>query len=215
MTANFGRYGIDPRTIGTGGQRLDATPAEIDQALDGIGPTVTAAALTELTDGSETDLHSHAGGGGGAVVKETVVTLTNAEIKALNSSPKTLVAGVSGRILLFMGGFAKLDTAAGAYTGTAGQAAFVCVGSAGTRGVSTSILGDGDFDGQTDSIVGVHLAQKSDDGPVAVGSADDTYSTFVGQPLTLLGTADFGGGHADNSLRVYLTWIELPASFFA
>ena len=39
---------------------IDATDVEIDQALDGIGATVTAANLTELTNGSETTLHSHA-----------------------------------------------------------------------------------------------------------------------------------------------------------
>jgi len=46
------------------GTTLTATFSEANSALDGIGVTVTAANLTELTDASETTLHSHAGGGG-------------------------------------------------------------------------------------------------------------------------------------------------------
>jgi hypothetical protein len=45
------------------GTDLTATFAEVNQALDGIGVTVTDGNLDELTDGSETTLHSHAAAG--------------------------------------------------------------------------------------------------------------------------------------------------------
>lgn len=46
-------------TIELAGTQLTAEADEINQALDGIGATVTAANLDEVTDGSTTSLHEH------------------------------------------------------------------------------------------------------------------------------------------------------------
>jgi hypothetical protein len=60
---------VEMNGITINGDRIDATPAEIDQALDGISVNVTDTNLNTLTAGGTSDadgLHTHAGIGGGA-----------------------------------------------------------------------------------------------------------------------------------------------------
>ncbi|UCF81496.1 MAG: hypothetical protein JSV08_03545 [Acidobacteriota bacterium] len=58
-----------------GATDVTATAAEVNR-LSGVGPTVTAANLTGLTDGSNADaLHAHSGGGGDADTLDTLDSL--------------------------------------------------------------------------------------------------------------------------------------------
>lgn len=66
------------------------------------GFTGTPANLNELVSGEETDLHSHAGGGGASPVHTAHVQLANAEILALPTTPKELVAAPgANKVLVF------------------------------------------------------------------------------------------------------------------
>jgi hypothetical protein len=97
MVVNFRGKDLNAAGLRVSNTKITATPDEINQALDGISVDVTAANLSELTGGAETDLHSHAasGGGSGPLVFASV-SLTAAQVRAIGDIPITLVAGVAG-----------------------------------------------------------------------------------------------------------------------
>jgi hypothetical protein len=70
MVVNFRGKDINAAGMRVSGTKITATPEEINQALDGISADVTAANLSELTGGAETDLHSHAASGGGSGARD-------------------------------------------------------------------------------------------------------------------------------------------------
>lgn len=70
-----------------GSTKITATPDEINQALDGISANVTAANLSEVTGGEETDLHSHAASGGGSGPQVLDRKITSAELLLAGAAP--------------------------------------------------------------------------------------------------------------------------------
>jgi hypothetical protein len=89
MVVNFRGKDLNVAGMRVSGTKITATPDEINQALDGISIDVTAANLSALTGGAETDLHNHAasGGGGGAGSHRLSVTRTGF---ATNNSYQTV-----------------------------------------------------------------------------------------------------------------------------
>jgi hypothetical protein len=93
-------------TFRINGDQLDATPTEIDQALDGISANVTATALSGLTGGGNADsYHSHLSGGADGNNLQQIwfdtdfnsspetplrnVEVSNGSIRLINSAPNT------------------------------------------------------------------------------------------------------------------------------
>jgi hypothetical protein len=99
MVVNFRGKDLNAAGLRVSNTKITATPDEINQALDGISANVTAANLSALTGGEETDLHSHAASGGGSGAQVATITLSTAQLLALHTTPVTLVAAVPGSVL--------------------------------------------------------------------------------------------------------------------
>jgi hypothetical protein len=93
MVVNFRGKDLNAAGLRVSNTKITATPDEINQAIDGISAEVTAANLSELTGGAETDLHSHAASGGGSGGLVSVdVPISEAELKNLHVVSKTLLS---------------------------------------------------------------------------------------------------------------------------
>jgi hypothetical protein len=90
MVVNFRGKDINAAGVRVSGTKITATPNEINQALDGISADVTAANLSALTGGAETDLHSHAASGGGSlpiIVWESLLLTQSATLTVTTPLP--------------------------------------------------------------------------------------------------------------------------------
>jgi hypothetical protein len=106
---------LNLRELRMGSTKVTATPDEINQVCDGVGPTATASNLTALTDVKDGLLAAASGG-----VQSTDVQLNNAQIKALPNYPTGYVEIVPapglGLAVVLEDAWLVADCTAGAYT---------------------------------------------------------------------------------------------------
>lgn len=166
------------------------------------------------------------GGGGSGVVLLATTTLTDAEIKALPTTGKTLVAAPgAGKMLWWRASRVLIDARAGAYTNVNAAADLRVLSEAYSgRSIGTTVANSGYLAGQ--------LAQTSnrsttDLEPALVVDppAGDIFASLLewvdvpnldNKPLLLDATnggdGDFTGGHASNGATVYTLYavLDLP-----
>lgn len=160
--------------------------------------------------GAITDLGS-GGGGGSQAIQSATVTLTDAQIKALPSTPFTLVAAPgSGKLILPVDAVMSLDAQGGAYTNVTNQQMWLSYGSGGR---TISAIYDENTQGAfaDDSAVHVLLGFSNSQVTSLTGTvystawwSDDT-GGIANAALTLgmfNGGGDLTGGDPANSLKV-------------
>ena len=141
-----------------------------------------------------------AGGTGNSIsaTQQALVTLTNAEFKAIRATPKTLVtAPGAGYVLEFIGAEIFLDYGGTAYTETADNMAIRYTDGSGTI-VSEAIESTGFVDATVDQLIPVKPATSA---TLAKTAADN-------KALVLHNTGDgeFGGGNAATVIRVSIAY---------
>lgn len=160
---------------------------------EGLGLDFTATGMTATDDGSKTT-YSLA-----PVIQVAEVTLTNAEIKALRATPKTLVAAPgSGKVLEFISAVLKNSGGANALTESSDNMAVKYTDGSGAA-VSQTIEATGFID-QTAATITTALAKI--DAIVA-------YASAANKALVLHNTGDgeYGGNAAaDVTLKVKVAY---------
>lgn len=139
----------------------------------------------------------------GLMAPTAVVTLTNAEIKALRATPKTLVAAPgSGRMLMLVGGFIKLDAGTEVLAESTANLGVKYNNGSGVQ-VSTTVECTGFIDQEADTYTSI--VPKAD-AIVAASGAEN--KALV---LHNLGAGEFSGNAtADATMTVYL-WYRVLA----
>jgi hypothetical protein len=100
---NFRGKDLNAAGVRVSGTKITATPDEINRVCDGVTVDVTAANLSELTGGAETDLHSHAASGGGSGPNwSDPVTVTDAQMLALDTAHVDLVPAPTDPTVLLL-----------------------------------------------------------------------------------------------------------------
>lgn len=176
--------------------------------LGGVAVTATAAELNKLAGSaySASDLADLAGlAGTGAVLKTALVTVTAAEVLALNATPKTLVAApAAGRALIFEG--AMVSKPAG--TAYAGVAAGEDLSVKYTNGSGTAV-GGAEVTGFLDQAT----AQSRYIRPVGAASGVSDITPVAAAALVLhMLTGEITTGDSDLTVRVFYRNVALPAA---
>lgn len=159
----------------------------------GIGLEFTAKGATATDDGSKTTISLD------PMLAVATVTLTNAEIKALRATPKTLVAAPgSGKLLEFVSAQLKLVAGANALTESTANLAVKYNDGSGAQ-VSDTIEATGFIDQTANTMTN---ARAKLDAIVA-------YASAANKALVLhnLGAGEFGGNAAaDATMTVIVTY---------
>ena len=188
---------------------LSAAVAGTDYVTPGGAETLTSKTLTSPV------LTSPVIGTGGPALRSATLTLTDAQIKALPTTPISFItAPGTGRRIIPVKGQWRADTSAGAYTNIDATlaklrlvyGATVALASAevmddGAPGAFTSLLG-----GAAVKSVGLHYW---DEDPVAVSSVENA---AVQVSIDNSASGNLTGGNAANSLRVTLLFLDVPSS---
>lgn len=167
----------------------------LNGSLVGSGTQIeyTAHGATATDDGSKTTYNLD------PMIAVATVTLTNAEIKALRATPKTLVAAPgSGKVLKFLGATLKLSGGANALTETADNMAVKWTDGSGTA-VSQTIEATGFIDQTAATVTNAEPAID----------AITAYASAANKALVLHNTGDgeYGGNAAaDVTMTVVIAY---------
>lgn len=207
------------RELRMGSTKITATPDEINQVCDGVGPTATASNITALTDVKD-DLLAAASGGGSGAEQYVDVQLDNDAIKALPTTrPVLLPPPGTGLRYAEVHWQMVIDTRAGAYTNVGGYI-YISVDADGSRNSNL----DSDVNGDVKTAFSLAALRSLAPGPVpgpyisagAVGDGDAL--TFhldnVNNSNDYTDAGNFTGGHADNTLSLRIWYALIPTAPF-
>lgn len=200
----------------------DAPPP--DPHEDGVRVYADTAGTLHTLQSDGTDAEVGAGGGGGSLVLALgSATLTDAQIKALPTTPVTLVAAPgAGKVLVpvhavlalrWTGDYSNINAAATLTLGT-GNNATMAVLSESVNSAVTLLLAN------ASNTVSLMLPEgyvgASTFAPIFSSPGGDLDTSFINQPLGLSATnpaaGNFTGGNAANSLKVSVLYYTLTLS---
>jgi hypothetical protein len=217
---HFGTHVVDTLKVGTiraldGASAIPVSGSLVDANGDPIGgaglPASTGANKVLFDDGATQDWT-----GPVALVRQATVTLTDAQVKALPTTPVEIVPGVADKMVQFLFGLWRCDFQAGTYT-DAYQSGHVNLCFA-VGGAKQSLSYNESIDGAFADNSGVHTIQFAPFHQLSGGGAAPWASwitevaSVAGQPLLLQnhpgGSAvDLTGGDSANTLKVTVFYV--------
>lgn len=156
---------------------------------------------------------SQPGGGSGYLVKSDLVTLDNAQILALPTTPIQIVAAPGeNKFISLVQGVIILDNVAGAYGNITGGATTYIAFAVGNQ-ISSNLyiesdMGDMEFPGDSPYPIVFSTPANIGTGVFAAAGPSDAESVD-NMPLYIKAqnTGNFTGGHADNTLKVTVYYL--------
>lgn len=191
-------------------------PTAFQQFIKKLRPSGTGQVPVKQANGSFLPTTVNDGGGspGGAspsLIHQATVTLTDAQIKALPTTPVDLT-GTPGatRVLAYQFGTAHLNASAGSYSGVGTVDPNLAMLQMRVGNLFASVYGDWSW-----------ILEEGFDGLVMMPALSESglRTEFANLPFVLYGPngvteglGNFGGGHADNTLRVSVAFMVFDLS---